>query len=71
MVQIVQQTREEKIAMYMKLPKKQLAEMLYNCHIILNPPIEAPSEPGIYVSGSDVEGYEITHVYGSVMRTGK
>lgn len=28
MLQIVEQTREEKVAMYMKLPKKQIIEML-------------------------------------------
>jgi hypothetical protein len=32
MMQIVEQTHEEKLAMYMKLPKKQLAEMLIYCN---------------------------------------
>jgi len=35
MFQIVEQTHEEKIAMYMKLTKAQLAEMLVNCNIAL------------------------------------
>jgi len=32
MVQVVQQTREQKIKMYMSLPKSKLAELLYNCN---------------------------------------
>lgn len=41
MIQVIQQTREEKIAMYMKLPKKKLAELLCNCneHIELIGPV--------------------------------
>jgi hypothetical protein len=35
MIQIVQQTKEEKIAMYMKCTKKELSEMLVNCNILL------------------------------------
>lgn len=34
MVQVVPQTREEKIAMYMKCSKKELAEMLTNRDIL-------------------------------------
>jgi hypothetical protein len=36
MLQIVKMTREEEIAMYKKLPKKQIAEMLVNCHEVLD-----------------------------------
>ena len=36
MVQIVEQTYDEKMAMYMKLPKKKLIEMLIQCNLILN-----------------------------------
>ncbi len=36
MVQIVEQTKEEKLAMYMKLTKKELAEMLINCNEIID-----------------------------------
>lgn len=32
MVQIVEQTHEEKLAMYMKLSKKELVEMLISCN---------------------------------------
>lgn len=71
MVQIIPQTKEEKIAMYMKCTKKQLAEMLWACNVILDPPIQQPTEPGIYISGGDWEGYEITHVYGRQTTTGK
>lgn len=35
MLQIVEQTKEEKMAMYMKLTKKQIAEMLINCNDIV------------------------------------
>lgn len=35
MLQIVEQTKEEKMAMYMKLPKKQIAEMLINCNDVI------------------------------------
>jgi hypothetical protein len=34
-VQVVQMTQKEKMKMYMKLPKKKLAEMLINCNIII------------------------------------
>jgi urease beta subunit len=36
MMQIVEQTHEEKLAMYMKLPKKQLAKMLIECNTLLD-----------------------------------
>lgn len=32
MLQVIEQTRDEKIAMYMKLTKRELAEMLVNCN---------------------------------------
>lgn len=35
MIQKVEQTKEEKMAMYMKLPKKQVVEMLINCNDII------------------------------------
>ena len=35
MLQIAEQTKEEKMAMYMKLPKKQIAEMLINCNDVI------------------------------------
>ena len=35
MIQIIKQTRKEKIKTYMRLPKKQIAEMLANCNEIL------------------------------------
>jgi len=36
MMQIVEQTHEEKVAMYMKLPKEELIEMLIECNNILH-----------------------------------
>ena len=35
MFQVVEQTRDEKIAMYMKITKRELAEMLVNCNDVL------------------------------------
>lgn len=35
MIQIIQQTDEEKMAMYMKLPKKKIIEMLIQCNKLL------------------------------------
>jgi len=35
MIQIVKQTHEEKLAMYMKCSKKKLAEMLIACNDII------------------------------------
>ena len=32
MMHIIEQTRDEKIAMYMKLTKRELSEMLINCN---------------------------------------
>lgn len=36
MIQIIKQTDEEKMAMYMKLSKKKIIEMLINCNKILD-----------------------------------
>ena len=36
MIQVIKQTRKEKIKMYMKVPKKKLIEMLINCNEILD-----------------------------------
>lgn len=35
-MQVIQQTDEEKMAMYMKMPKKKLAEMLIQCNKVLD-----------------------------------
>ncbi len=35
-MQIVEQTKEEKIKMYMRCTKGELAEMLYNANLLLN-----------------------------------
>jgi Zn finger protein HypA/HybF involved in hydrogenase expression len=35
MVQVIQQTRKQKIKMYMGLPKSKLAELLYNCNEVI------------------------------------
>lgn len=35
MIQVIEQTHEEKLAMYMKLPKKQVVEMLIECNRII------------------------------------
>ena len=45
MVQVIEQTHEEKMAMYMKLTKKELAEMLIsaNNHLNMNPPKVIPA----------------------------
>jgi len=36
MYQLINQNRQEKIAMYMKQPKKKLAEMLCNCNELID-----------------------------------
>ena len=36
MMTVIEQTREEKIAMYMDTPKEKLAEMLFNCNEVLS-----------------------------------
>ncbi len=41
MLQVIEQTKEEKMAMYMKQPKNKLAEMLIQCNeIIQSRPLE-------------------------------
>ena len=35
-MQIIKQTDEEKMAMYMKMPKKKIAEMLIQCNKVLD-----------------------------------
>jgi len=54
MVQIVEQSREERLRMYMKLSKKELAEMLINCNDLLTNALKPlqncyPIEQGTYV----------------------
>jgi len=50
MMQVVEMTREEKIAMYMKLSKRELTELLLNSETIINgfaqPPIQI--QPGTW-----------------------
>ena len=36
MIVVIKQTRKEKIKMYMGVPKKKLAEMLYNCNELID-----------------------------------
>lgn len=36
MMHIIKQTDEEKMAMYMKMPKKKIAEMLIQCNKVLD-----------------------------------
>jgi hypothetical protein len=36
MLQVIQQTREEQEKMYMKLPKKDLVDLLINCQELLD-----------------------------------
>lgn len=43
-MQVIEQTHEEKMAMYMKLPKKKLIEMLIQCNLLL----AARSQAGEY-----------------------
>lgn len=43
---IIPQSHEEKLKMYMKLPKKELAEMLIQANLMLD------TKPFIYVSGN-------------------
>jgi hypothetical protein len=43
MMQIIEQTDEEKLAMYMKMPKKKIAEMLIQC----NKHLEALRQPAV------------------------
>ena len=35
MMRVIEQTRDEKIAMYMKLTKRELIEMLVNCNELI------------------------------------
>ena len=44
-VTYVEQTREEKLAMYMKLTKAELAEMLLNANAVLEALTAQPSSP--------------------------
>ena len=57
-MRLIPQTRDDKITMYMKLTKRELAEMLINCNdilakmsnppIVVNPtPIGPPPAPGV------------------------
>ena len=36
MLQVLELTKEERLAMYMKLPKKQIAEMLVESNMIID-----------------------------------
>lgn len=52
MMQVVKQTDEEKMVMYMKCPKKQLAQMLIQCNKILD------SRSEYYLDVNDIEKIE-------------
>ena len=52
MMQIIEQTHEEKVKMYMKARKIQLIEMLIECNRI----IDAQSQAGKYLAQPDVSG---------------
>ena len=58
MYQIVSQTRDEKLAMYMKLTKRELAEMLVNCNALLGrePSVDHWLSPPV-VLGSSIDWY--------------
>ena len=85
MLQIVEQTKEEKMAMYMKLPKKQIAEMLINCNDIItaliqekNCDIPADSnrallrvEPVYDGGGTSVTTYKLVDENGNILMTGE
>lgn len=51
-MQVIEQTHEQKMAMYMKLPKKKLIEMLIQCNLLL----EARSQAGEYFVQPVVSG---------------
>lgn len=63
MMHIIPQTREEKIAMYMKLNKKELAEMICNCNEMIDFFIRNPS------SEKKTETLDVTNI-GPIMWTG-
>ena len=52
MIQVIEQTHEQKMAMYMKMPKKKIAEMLIQCNLI----IDAQSRAGEYFVQPVVSG---------------
>lgn len=47
MIQMIEQTRDEKIAMYMNLTKRELVEMVINCNELLTM-LRAGDGTGIY-----------------------
>ena len=49
MMQVTEQTHDEKLKMYMKCTKQKLAEMLIECNRILNAQIEAKNITSNYV----------------------
>ncbi len=63
MYQVVQQTREEKIKMYMKCSKKELAEMLVECNRLLDL-LALPK-----VMHTEVEGVWTANGYNSCVTT--
>jgi len=44
MLQTVEQSRDEKVAMYMKLSRRELAEMLVNCNEMLANALAQPQQ---------------------------
>jgi hypothetical protein len=61
MMQIIEQTYEEKMAMYMKCTKKELAEMLINCNDILSMQMKLQSTPTATVNNFCNHEMEWTH----------
>lgn len=59
-MQVMKQTHEEKVAMYMKLPKKQLIEMLIHCNILLEGAVYDEAGP-VTLTTSSGDYTEITN----------
>lgn len=56
MYQVIKQTKEEQIKLYMKCTKKELSEMLYECNRIINSKSPTISECNFYIAGDNTAG---------------
>lgn len=71
MVNVIEQSHEEKMAMYMKLPKKQIIEMLINCNQILEskPTMDVPQDSSKVIAL--LKGKEATYELWASQKTDK
>lgn len=59
MIQVIEQTHEEKMAMYMKEPKKDLAAMLIQCNKLLDAQLQVKTDALFTVNSNEIAVWHV------------